>query len=139
MTPERFQTIVEAYGADPRRWPEQERAAAEAWAALHRDEAQTMLSGSAGLDAWLGSHSVAPPDRELEQRIVASGPKPRAPRLRRMVWWSGAAVAGVGLAGGLAGAFVVSFFVLTGAASPVHELSYLTTAFGGSSADWSGE
>lgn len=32
MTPERFRTIVAAYGADARRWPDGERAAAEAWA-----------------------------------------------------------------------------------------------------------
>jgi hypothetical protein len=44
--------------------------------------------------------------------------------------------------GGVAGAFAVSFFVLTGAAQqlpPVHESSYLTSSFGGSSADWSDE
>src|SRR5690606_3506420 len=32
MTPERFETIVAAYGAEPRRWPEQEREAALAFA-----------------------------------------------------------------------------------------------------------
>jgi hypothetical protein len=30
MTPDRFHQIGEAYGADPRRWPLRERAAAEA-------------------------------------------------------------------------------------------------------------
>ena len=112
MTPERFHQIVEAYGADARRWPQQERAAAQAWAALHRAEADAVLADAAGIDAWLAADKVDPP---------------------------GAAVAGVGLLGGAAGAFAVSFFVLTGTVQPVHESSYLTSSFGGSSADWSGE
>ena len=38
MTPERFHQIVEAYGADPRRWPSAERAAGQAWAQRHRQQ-----------------------------------------------------------------------------------------------------
>lgn len=149
MTPERFQTIVDAYGADPRRWPAAERAAAEAWAAAHRREADAMRAASTDIDAWLDRQTVAPPDPALQQRIVDSAPtpapatrprtRPRPRAARRAWWWSGAAVAGVGLAGGLAGAFAVSFFVLTGSAPAMHDSSYLTTSFGGSSADWSDE
>jgi len=40
-------------------------------------------------------------------------------RLRGRLWWQGAAFAGIGLAGGLTGAFAVSFFVLTGCARAV--------------------
>lgn len=139
MTPERFHQIVEAYGADPRRWPQQERAAGQAWAAAHRAEADVMLADAAGIDAWLAADKVEPPGAALQQRIVgsASARRPSVPRKR--LWWSGAAVAGVGLLGGVAGAFAVSFFVLTWTAPPVHESSYLTSSFGGSSADWSGE
>ena len=139
MTPERFHTIVEAYGADPRRWPEQERTAAQAWAAAHRAEADAALTESASVDAWLACDEIAPPDRALEQRIVASAPMRCAPWLRHRMWWSGAALAGIGLTGGLAGALAVSFFIVAGAASPVQDSSYLTTGFGGSTADWSGE
>ncbi|CAG4911962.1 hypothetical protein [Paraburkholderia gardini] len=139
MTPERFHTIVAAYGADPRRWPEQEREAATTWAALHRDEANAVLAASAGIDAWLDSDTIAPPDYALQARVVASAPVRRPVPPRRLMWWSSAAIAGVGLAGGLAGAFAVSFFLVTGEPPPVHELSWLTTGFGGSSADWSGE
>ncbi|MFP3582312.1 hypothetical protein SCB29_01730 [Paraburkholderia sp. SIMBA_055] len=141
MTPERFHQIVEAYGADPQRWPPQERAAAQAWASVHRQQAQAWLDEAAGLDAWLATDRLAPPDVALQQRIVASAPaRParRATPQRRAWWWSGAAV-GVGLLGGVAGALAVSFFVLTEAVPPVHESSYLTSSFGGSSADWSGE
>lgn len=139
MTPERFHQIVEAYGADPRRWPQQERAAAEAWAAAHRAEADALLADAAGIDAWLAADKVDPPHAALQQRIIGSAPGRRSGAPRRKLWWSGAAVAGVGVLGGVAGAFAVSFFVLTGTVPPVHESSYLTSSFGGSSADWSGE
>ncbi|MDR6391041.1 hypothetical protein [Paraburkholderia phenoliruptrix] len=138
MTPERFHQIVEAYGADPRRWPSAERAAGQAWAQRHRQQADAWLAQAAALDAWLAADAVAPPDAALQQRIVASAPARRPASQRRTWWWSGAAVAGVGLLGGVAGALAVSFFVLTEAVPSVHE-SYLTSSFGGSSADWSGE
>src|ERR1700691_1773901 len=113
MTPERFRTIVDAYGADPRRWPDEERAAAESWADLHRIEADDVLAESGSLDAWLADHTVAPPERELVERIVAAAPTRRREKHRVRLWWQGAAFAGIGLAGGLAGAFAVPFFFLT--------------------------
>lgn len=138
MTPERFHQIVEAYGADPRRWPEEERAAAQAWTQMHRQQADAWLAQAAGLDAWLAADRLAPPDAALQRRIVASAPVRRPHAQRRAWWWSGAAVAGVGLLGGVAGALAVSLFVLSEAVPPVHD-SYLTSSFGGASADWSGE
>jgi len=162
MTPERFRAIVDAYGADARHWPEAERAAASAWAAQHRSEADALLAQAAQLDAWLASDAAATdlaPDAALIERVVASAPANRQPRqphqprrARRLSlawpvgglgrvgwWWSGAAFAGVGLIGGLAGAFAVSFFLVTGNPSPGPESSYLTTGFGGTAADWSDE
>jgi hypothetical protein len=143
MTPERFHTIVDVYGADPRRWPAPERADAQAWAARHTAEADAALTQAAGIDAWLARDTVEPPSLALAQRIAASAPVPAPARRRRpraTAWWSGAAVAGVGLVGALAGGFAVSFFVMTTTASQLQpESSYLTTSFGGSSADWSGE
>ncbi|MGF6965243.1 hypothetical protein OKW43_002248 [Paraburkholderia sp. WC7.3g] len=138
MTPERFHQIVAAYGADARRWPEPEREAAQAWARAHRVEADAALSDAACLDAWLGADQIEPPSLELQRRIIDGAPSRRL-AARRRLWWSGAAVAGVGLLGGVAGAFAVSFFVLTENAPLVHESSYLTSSFGGTSADWSGE
>ncbi len=140
MTPERFRTIVDAYGVDSRRWPEQERAVAEGWAALHRSEADAVLAGSASLDTWLASQTIAPPQRELVERVVATAPARRTPKPRGRFWWQGAAFAGIGLAGGLAGAFAVSFLIMSGTPPQGHELpSYLTSGFDGSTADWSGE
>jgi hypothetical protein len=139
MTPERFHQIVEAYGADSHRWPQQERAAAQRWAAAHRVEADTALADAVVLDAWLSADQAEPPGMALQQRIIGSAPVRRPSSPRRRWWWSGAAVAGVGLLGGAAGAFAVSFFVVTGSVPQAHESSYLTSSFGGSPADWSGE
>jgi hypothetical protein len=159
MTPDRFRTIVDAYGADARHWPVNERAAALAWADAHHNEAHALLSASAQLDAWLATDAPPQPDAALTRRIVASAPAPapawaltprglasrtsRSPRAR--VWWSGAALIGAGLAGALAGAFVVSFALLAGSPptgamhSATSDAPPLATGFDGTTADWSGE
>lgn len=142
MTPERFRIIVDAYGADARRWPEAERAAAQAWASGHRMEAAAIFAESAPLDAWLDSHAVAPPVSGLFERIVATAPA-RARRSfwrRGRVWWSSMVFAGVGVAGGFAGAFAVSLYMVTAVAPPVHhEAPWLDTGFGNPVSDWSEE
>ena len=135
MTPERFRTIVAAYGSDARRWPQGERAAAEAWAQAHPRDALAALDDAAELDAWLTQDTVAPPAPALVERIVASAPAPQRARRRGKVWWSGAAFAGVGLAGALAGAVAVSMLMLGSAPIAQHEPGYLTTTFGGPSID----
>ncbi|NHL69079.1 hypothetical protein EIB72_22115 [Burkholderia ambifaria] len=135
MTPERFRTIVAAYGSDARRWPQDERAAAEAWAQAHPRDALAALDDAAELDAWLMQDTVAPPAPALVERIVASAPAPQRTRRRGKVWWSGAAFAGVGLAGALAGAVAVSMLMLGSAPIAQHEPGYLTTTFGGPSID----
>ncbi|KVH48584.1 hypothetical protein [Burkholderia diffusa] len=135
MTPERFRTIVAAYGSDARRWPQDERAAAEAWAQAHPRDALEALDDAAELDAWLMQDRVAPPAPALVERIVASAPAPQRARRRGKVWWSGAAFAGVGLAGALAGAVAVSMLMFGSAPIARHEPGYLTTTFGGPSID----
>ncbi|KVV46191.1 hypothetical protein WT27_00170 [Burkholderia territorii] len=135
MTPDRFRTIVAAYGSDARRWPQDERAAAEAWAQAHPRDALEALDDAAELDAWLMQDTVAPPAPALVERIVASAPARRRERRRGKVWWSGAAFAGVGLAGALAGAVAVSMLMLGSAPVAQHEPGYLTTTFGGPSID----
>ena len=145
MTPERFRTIVEAYGADARRWPATERDAARDWAARHPAQAGALLAESADIDDWLDSDRVAPPRAELFDRVIASAPAPR----RWTFWprfparWPRLAVAGVGvsLAGGVAGAFAVSFFLLSAApsATATHESTYMTTGFGSPTSEGSDE
>lgn len=77
MTEERFFQILEAYGADPSRWPEAEREAAEAFAAAHRPAVEAAMLGEARLDALLGPAAADVPEL-LERRILRSFPGPAA-------------------------------------------------------------
>lgn len=104
----RFETLIEAYGARPERWPESERAAALDF--LKRTpQAQTRLGEAAALDRVLDQAATAPVSRALEDRILASMPV-RAARGR--LWfgrpaWIPAAAFGCSLAlGGIVGVFV---------------------------------
>lgn len=82
MTPERFKQIVDAYGADPNNWPQDEREAAKASAAADPDRCRGIIAS-------------APPGH----RRLTFG--------RRLVW-PGLGLAGVGLAGALTGALMVA-------------------------------
>ena len=53
MTDERFFQILEAYGADPARWPADERAEAEAFALDHPDLMADAAQSERDLDALL--------------------------------------------------------------------------------------
>lgn len=135
MTFQRFAQIVEAYGADPRRWPGDERAAARAFAQAHPAQAQPCLAAAAALDAVLAADALEPVSRSLQRRIVASANAPGGrlsftwrPGWR---WLPGAALAGAGVAGLVAGAAAMSFLMLPSERpTAVHEPSYLSTAFG---------
>lgn len=104
MTPERFRQIIAAYGAEPQRWPDVERNAAQAFVSGN-SEAQAMLEQEASLDRVLGAYRVAPAGSALVGAIVASA-RPR----RRLSWTligKGLGLAGAGLAGAVAGAFLM--------------------------------
>lgn len=107
MTPERFETLAEAFGGDVARWPPAERDAAAELMTARPDWAQGVLARARGLDAALDA--VAPPraDAALAGRILAAAPRPR----RRWTGWLVPAGMGAGLAaacaaGVLAGAQV---------------------------------
>lgn len=107
MTPERFREIVEAYGTLPRRWPAAERAAAEAFL-RNSAEAREMLAREARLDRLLDNYRVASPDSALTGAIVASFPSSR-----KLSWASlikGLGFVGAGLAGAVAGAFLMMVY-----------------------------
>lgn len=98
MTDERFFQIIEAYGADPARWPEAERDAAQAWADAHLEAAAEALRSEAALDAVLGEAEAMPSDL-LERRIMKRFPAPAgAPR-----WQIPVAVAAALLVGAFIG------------------------------------
>ena len=71
MTSERFLALVAAYGADARRWPEAERAAARAFAATEPDAAAALADADAA-DALLHASRVSHPSMALRDRVIAS-------------------------------------------------------------------
>lgn len=107
MTAERFLALVAAYGADARRWPEAERAAAQAFAVAEPERARAALADADATDALLCASRAAPPSMPLRDRVIASAADAglkakRAGRawLDRLTWafgagWAAAACAGV--------------------------------------------
>ena len=107
MNAERFETLVAAYGADSRRWPEAERAAALAWQEDNRALAERLLFDARMLDAALELAPAASESADLRARVLAGAPKPRpersAPRLP-LRWLQGAGLLAAGVAGVIVGA-----------------------------------
>ncbi|MCS6622981.1 hypothetical protein N0B44_08675 [Roseibacterium beibuensis] len=72
MTAERFLALVAAYGADRRRWPDGERAAAEAFAAAHADIAGPALGEADAVDALLWRSPTPQVPMALRDRVLAA-------------------------------------------------------------------
>jgi hypothetical protein len=146
MTLEQFTHLLESYGADPRRWPQGQREAAHQLIAQNLPQVEAALAAAAQLDGWLAGDSVAAADPALVDRILArtvpplptSTPAPRHSWWRASWLWPGAGFAGVGLAGSLAGALIVSF-ALPAAGAAAADGSERSTAFVSASSDWSDE
>jgi hypothetical protein len=108
MDIERFETLALAYGGDVARWPATERDAAEAFSRASPEAARKLLADAALVDATLQAWRTGPPSAALRDRILATAPKPRAPRRlgrdfgrrRGLAFWlSGAGFAAAALAG----------------------------------------
>lgn len=67
----RVRTLIEAYGADPARWPEGDRSAALAWVESHPDEAPALLEAAAALDGLLDAWRLPVPAAALRTRTLA--------------------------------------------------------------------
>ena len=108
LTEARFRDIVDAYGADPLRWPEEERAAASIFARNHPDIAQAVLDEARALDAWLDADVIDVPEDDIldaHARAVAAFVdahidtghvlplKPRQARPLPLIWATGVALA----------------------------------------------
>ena len=65
LTEARFRDIVDAYGADAARWPEEERAAAAIFARNHPELAAGLLEEARALDAWLDADVVEVPENDV--------------------------------------------------------------------------
>lgn len=105
MKPERFARLVEAYGADPARWPAAERAGALVAAAQPHNAA--LLAEAAMLDGWLDCYEVRLPGAALIHAVAAGAPQPVMQSRRAALWWPGLGLAGVGAVGVVVGALVV--------------------------------
>lgn len=101
---ERFQELVDAYGADPQRWPQAERVAAEALLAAE-PQAQLIQKAAAELDALLGSVVMPDPSEVLRHRVLRAAPRKPAV-IGRLGWVSGAGWAAAAAAGVLVGVSV---------------------------------
>lgn len=82
MTSERFLALVAAYGADARRWPEDERAAARAHAAAWPEAVADALAEADAADALLRASRVAHPTTVLRDRVMASAASTHFKRVR---------------------------------------------------------
>ncbi len=72
MTSERFLALIAAWGADARRWPEDERAAAQAFAAAHPEAVRGALVEANAVDDLLHLSRVSHPSMALRDRVIAS-------------------------------------------------------------------
>jgi hypothetical protein len=92
MDRERFAALVDAYGADLRRWPEAERDAARVFRAAQPAVCEPLLAEAARIDAALDEIAALQPSAALRERILASAPRTRRPlvslgRFRRAAPW----------------------------------------------------
>lgn len=94
MQLDRFTALLEAFGADPKRWPDAERAAALAFAAAE-PAAKALMRDAAALDALLDAAEAPGPSDLLAARLARRAPGPRAPVWRTAVAFAACAVFGL--------------------------------------------
>jgi len=107
MDIERFERLIEAYGADPKRWPAEEREAARALAHANAERCGPLLETAHELDLAMDCAPVGAPSLALRERVIEAAPRGRHRRLdasSRWLWWPGLAAACA--AGVLAGVVV---------------------------------
>lgn len=81
MTKDDFQRLVETYGANDSRWPEEHRHAMINWQAENAAEAQAVLASEQELDMALDSARLEPGTDMLKARILSQLPKEETPAL----------------------------------------------------------
>lgn len=121
MDRERFAYLLDAYGADFRRWPAQVRAQAAAFAAQDA-EAAALIGEARKLDAVLdGARDEAGPSADLAARILAAAPRAQRPAFDRRAMLALAACAVFGVLIGYGGGML--------APAPAEDDSYFSMAF----------
>ncbi|UCI07587.1 hypothetical protein [Mesorhizobium sp. B1-1-8] len=106
MDARRFAALADAYGGALRRWPQAEQAGATLFA--ETEEGRAILASAGRLDAILDRHRVEAPGPALHSAIVAKAATELRLGRRRQLWWLGFGLAGVGLAGAVAGLALVT-------------------------------
>lgn len=97
MEPERFRSLLDAYGGDPERWPASERVSMQQFLAQN-PQAETWRREAQALDLALADFPVAPVD--LVDQIMARIPPSRLEKFLewllprdRHAWWRPAVAA----------------------------------------------
>ncbi len=107
----RFEVLLDAYGADPQRWPQEERAAA--LALLERDpDARALRAQAARLDALLATAEPLEPSPALVARILAAAPTPVGAKRRPLSFIRPAHAWRLAAAAPLAAAAVVALWLM---------------------------
>lgn len=121
MDRERFVELLDAYGADFRRWPADTRAAGAVYAAQEPEAAALMAEARAldlVLDAARGNDELSP---DLAARVLASAPRAQRPVFDRRAMFALAACAVFGVVLGYGGGLLVPV--------PSEDDAYFTMAF----------
>lgn len=109
MNAERFALLASTYGADLRRWPTVERDAAQRLVESGDTAALAALAEARALDATLDTYDAGSVSAAFIDRIIAAAPAGATwTWTRARLWWSGAGLAGLGLAGAALGALMIS-------------------------------
>ncbi|RWL99774.1 MAG: hypothetical protein E5X80_33570 [Mesorhizobium sp.] len=128
----RFAALADAYGSALHRWPRAEQAAATLFA--ESEEGRAILQRADRLDAILDRHHVEAPSRALHDKIVANATTRIRQGRHRRLWWLGFGLAGVGLAGAVAGLALVTV-VTPDAPSDHYVMDANATSFGDAGPD----
>ncbi|WP_439634265.1 hypothetical protein [Glycocaulis sp.] len=109
MDETRFSTLLSAYGADLKRWPQAERPGALAFMESHREITSRLMAEDGELDMLLEAARAKPPSAGLAGRILAAGQAQArfAPEWARLaavlalsaglgLGWGGASLGGAG-------------------------------------------
>jgi hypothetical protein len=116
----RFEALLAAYGADVNRWPEGERADAQAFVAAHGAEVGDAREEAREIDAMLSHAAVIPKLEALSARILATAPT-RTEVFDRRALLALAACAVFGVVLGYGGGLL--------APAPLEDDSYFAMAF----------
>ncbi|MDX8462355.1 hypothetical protein [Mesorhizobium humile] len=128
----RFAALADAYGGALHRWPPADQAAAMPFA--ETDEGRAILARAGRLDAVLDRHRVEAPSPALHRAIAAHAATEVRQQRRHRFWWLGFGLAGVGLAGAVAGLALVTV-VAPDAPSDHYVMDANATSFGDAGPD----